>query len=100
MNSQYEIYQAAATLAAENKTPTVALLKAKLPKSIPLAHIIKGLQYWQSNPTPPEQKVKENEPKEFVDKNTAIYIKQQIQQAISPLKLQIEELQNKINQLK
>lgn len=49
-----EIHQIACQLAAENKTPSVALIKSKLSSKIPLAGVIKGLQYWQSNPEPQE----------------------------------------------
>ena len=37
-------------IAKEGKTPNTAMLKARLPKNVPLPAIIQGLKLWQENP--------------------------------------------------
>ena len=37
-------------IAQEGKTPNTAMIKARLPKNIPLPAIIQGLKLWQDNP--------------------------------------------------
>ncbi|MCD9515822.1 hypothetical protein [Photobacterium carnosum] len=44
-----EIEQAIASLVAENKQPSIALIKARLTTSLPIPVIIKALQAWQKN---------------------------------------------------
>lgn len=99
MSSNYEIHQIAIALAAENKTPTVALIKARLTSSLPLAAIIKGLQYWQRNPEP----LQEPAPKKKVASTDSAIAAEQVQQAINkavaPLLAEIEILKKRIDKL-
>ena len=99
MSSNYEIQQIAIALAAEHKTPTVALIKARLTSSIPLAAIIKGLQYWHRNPEP----LKEPAPNKNAQKSKAALGSAQVQQAIkmaiTPLLVEIEMLKKRIEKL-
>ncbi|WNC73731.1 hypothetical protein RGQ13_06990 [Thalassotalea psychrophila] len=100
MSSDHEIYQIAAQLAAENKTPTVALIKARLSQSLPLARVIKGLQTWQNNPkiaetSKPEIKIQKNSnEKPFTLTDVELLIKQ----AIAPLQAEIELLKAKLSE--
>ncbi|KGJ90549.1 hypothetical protein [Thalassotalea sp. ND16A] len=100
MNQNHEIYQIAAALAAEHKTPSVALIKARLSQSLPLAQIIKGLQIWQSNPaiadtsTAPDIKPKTD--KTTGDVLTKAEVEQLISQAIAPLVAEIHLLKARL----
>ncbi|WNC67201.1 hypothetical protein RI845_11805 [Thalassotalea nanhaiensis] len=99
MSSDHEIYQIAAQLAAENKTPTVALIKARLTQSLPLAKVIKGLQSWQNNPKIAETSTPEVKTPRKADENTLTLaeVESLIEQAITPLKAEIERLKAKIS---
>ncbi|KJF85196.1 hypothetical protein [Photobacterium phosphoreum] len=44
-----EIEQAIASLVADNKQPSIALIKARLTTPLPIPVIIKALQAWQKN---------------------------------------------------
>lgn len=101
MSSDHEIYQIAAQLAAENKTPTVALIKARLSQSLPLAKVIKGLQTWQNNPkiaetSKPEVKKTKTDNKSSL---TMADVERLINQAIAPLQAEIKELKAKLTEL-
>ena len=37
-------------IAKEGKTPNTAMIKARLPKNVPLPNIIQGLKLWHENP--------------------------------------------------
>lgn len=97
MNANQEIHQVACQLAAENKTPSVALIKSKLSSKIPLAGIIKGLQYWQSNPEPLKIIASVEKPapadKGFV---TVAEMELAIKNAISPLVAEIALLKSQL----
>ncbi|WP_371372681.1 hypothetical protein [Thalassotalea aquiviva] len=100
MSTEYEILKAAANLAKENKKPTVALLKSRLPNSTPLALIIKGLQQWQANPRLPErEETKQNSAKSKSKTEIESLIEQKIAQSIAPLKQKIIELENELKRL-
>ncbi|TRX57067.1 hypothetical protein [Thalassomonas sp. M1454] len=98
MNANQEIHRIACQLAAENKTPSVALIKAKLSNNTPLAAIIKGLQYWQNNPEP--QKIDTPKEKPVVeDKSGFVTVAQMelaIKNAISPLQAEIASLKQQL----
>ncbi|WOH38737.1 hypothetical protein RI844_05845 [Thalassotalea fonticola] len=101
MSSDHEIYQIAAQLAAEDKTPTVALIKARLTQSLPLARVIKGLQAWQNNPkiaetSKPEVKRQKTDNKRSLTEAEVVGL---IKQAIAPLQVEIEELKAKLTKL-
>lgn len=100
MSSEHEIYQIAAQLAAENKTPTVALIKARLSQSLPLARVIKGLQTWQNNPKIAETSKPEVKIQNRSNENTLTItdVELLIKQAIAPLQLEIERLKAKLSE--
>lgn len=100
MSSNHEIYQIAAQLAAENKTPTVALIKARLSNSLPLAQVIKGLQAWQNNPKLAEISKQEIKVQKVAHESTITMtqVEELIRQAIAPLQLEIEQLKAKLSE--
>lgn len=95
MNANQEIHQIACQIAAKNKTPSVALIKAKLSSKLPLAVIIKGLQYWQNNPEPQKitTPIKKAEVTE-TDFVTVTEMELAIKNAISPLLAEIALLKS------
>ncbi len=99
MSIDHQIYQVAAKIAAKGKTPTVALIKAGMPKGTPLAKLISGLQYWQNNPTAPEPIEEATEENSGMDVALANYIDQQISAAIKPLQQKISELEKQLEQM-
>ena len=99
MSSNYEIQQIAIALAAEHKTPTVALIKARLTSSMPLAVIIKGLQYWQRNPEPLKEPTPKINGQKSKDALGSEQVQQAIKMAITPLLVEIEMLKKRINKL-
>ena len=89
-------------IAKEGKVPTTALIKARLPKNIPLPTIIQGLKIWASNPDkviniPTEITPSENEEN---TKSTDALIDAKIKQAIAPLAKQIDILTKQLIDLK
>ena len=104
--SDQEIYQIASRLAAENKVPSTALIKARLSKSLPLAQIIKGLQRWQANPSLGEEVINE-EPNKDLENHLAInvsddiqaYVESKIAHAVAPLEEKIKALEAKLANL-
>lgn len=101
MNTDQQIYQVAAQLLAENKTPTVALIRARLPANVPLAIVIKGLQVWQKNPDiAPMTAPIDIENKADSTAITQETIRQLITEAVTPLQQQIIALKAEITILK
>ncbi len=95
MSTEYEIYQIAATIAAQNKTPTVALIKSRLTTSVPLTQIIKGLQSWKNNPVPPEKPVETlvaMQPIQLADAQ----LEAAISKAVAPLIAEIASLKKRL----
>lgn len=85
-------------IAKEGKQPNTALIKARLPKNVPLPAIIQGLKMWMNDPdkvinTPTEVTAGENS-----DSSTTIetLIDTKINQAIKPLIEQIELLNKQL----
>lgn len=90
-------------LCKEGKTPTTALLKARLPKDISLPKLIKGLKMWKENPdqelnTPLLSKLN-NKTDKMPDTSINDLIDSKIKQAIAPLLSQINLLQSEVNHL-
>ena len=102
MNHQQEIHRAACQLAAENKTPSVALIKAKLSTNAPLAMIIKGVKYWQSNPEPLKDVVetRKETKKPVLSEELLVEIQKAVNVAVAPLQKEIEQLKEILNQSK
>ncbi|ABM02674.1 conserved hypothetical protein [Psychromonas ingrahamii 37] len=89
-------------IAKEGKQPNTALIKARLPKNVPLPTIIQGLKMWINDPhkvinIPTEVTASEN-----LDSNTTIetLIDTKINQAIAPLIKQVELLTKQLVDLK
>lgn len=91
-------------LAKEGKIPNTALIKARLPKNVPLPAIIAGLKMWASNPdkeinVPTEPALT---PSIKTDDSSSIdaLLDIKINQAIAPLASEIESLKQQLNALK
>lgn len=101
MSIDQQIYQIAAKLSAENKTPTVALIRARLPTNVPLARVIKGLQVFQSNPEIASMPAPEVESQHRGSNElTQAVIEQLITLAVTPLKAEINHLKREVELLK
>ncbi|MDN3652595.1 hypothetical protein QWY77_07440 [Thalassotalea ponticola] len=98
MDTLQQIYQACSALQKQNKTPSVALLKARLAAGTPLAVIIKGLQAWQKNPALGD--VALDPRKEQTTDATQDPLDKRISEAIRPLQQQIDALSKQIDELK
>ena len=94
-------------IAKEGKTPNTAMIKARLPKNVPLPAIIQGLKMWQDNPnkqidSPTEPALISNNKSEQGSfdllLNTAIESK--IIELIAPLQAEIKQLKTEIKSLK
>ncbi len=88
-------------IAREGKVPTTALIKARLPKNVPLPVIIQGLKMWNDNPDkvidiPAEIAPENGENQKGID----ALIDEKIARAISPLTKQINMLKNQLIDLK
>ncbi|MGB5447149.1 MAG: hypothetical protein WBM99_16800 [Psychromonas sp.] len=88
-------------IAKEGKIPSTALIKARLPKNLPLPVIIQGLKMWNDNPdkaisTPAEIAPESDEQ----HKNIDALIDAKIAQAIAPLVRQMDLLTNQLIDLK
>ncbi|MEI6897157.1 MAG: hypothetical protein V5786_06695 [Psychromonas sp.] len=90
-------------LAKEGKIPNTAMVKARLPKNIPLPTIIQGLKLWQKHPNkdikiPTEPALIANEKIEMGSFDALLEIK--ITTMLAPLKAEIEQLKAEINTIK
>jgi hypothetical protein len=90
-------------IAKEGKIPNTAMVKARLPKNIPLPTIIQGLKLWQENPNkeiqiPTEPALIANEKVENGSFDALLEAK--ITTMLAPLKAEIEQLKAEINTLK
>jgi hypothetical protein len=94
-------------IAKEGKTPNTAMIKARLPKNIPLPNIIQGLKLWQENPnkeiigaTEPALIANEKIEQGSFDKLLAATIDSKIQTLTAPLKDEIQQLKANLKALK
>jgi uncharacterized small protein (DUF1192 family) len=90
-------------IAKEGKTPNTALIKARLPKNVPLPTIIQGLKMWQENPNkqidiPTEPPLINNTAAEIGSLDQLLAAK--IEQQLAPLREQIAQLKAELNTLK
>lgn len=90
-------------IAQEGKTPNTAMIKARLPKNVPLPAIIQGLKMWQDNPnkqinTPTEPALINNAKPESASFDLLLEAK--IAQQLAPLIDEIKQLKAEINALK
>lgn len=89
-------------IAKEGKQPNTALIKARLPKNVPLPAIIRGLKMWMNDPDKVINMPTEVPASENLDSSTAIdtLIDTKINQAIAPLIKQIAMLSKQLVDLK
>lgn len=90
-------------LAKEGKVPNTALIKARLPKNIPLPAIIAGLKVWASNPNkqinvPTEPALMASTKADSTNSFDAL-LETKINQAVAPLTAEIESLKQQLNVL-
>ena len=102
-------------IAKEGKTPNTAMIKARLPKNVPLPSIIQGLKLWKDNPN--KEIIGATEPALIANAKTEIgsfdtllemildakietKIEIKIQSLITPLKDEIEQLKAELKALK
>ncbi|WP_022942443.1 hypothetical protein [Psychromonas hadalis] len=95
-------------IAKEGKTPNIAMIKARLPKNIPLPIIIQGLKLWLDNPNkeinvPTEPALMANEKTETTGSFDALLsakIEAKIEILLAPLKDEIKQLRAELKTLK
>jgi hypothetical protein len=87
-----EITIIANQLANQGKKPTVALVKTRLSKSVPLPQIINALKTWQHNPENTVLSVQNNKEINENKTSTSADIEQAIDQAIAPLRNELAEI--------
>jgi len=95
-----EILILANQIANKGNKPTVALVKAKLNKKVPLPIIISTLRSWQHEPSfisLPEKKLDITEPSN--PSNTATPFEQELHDELTEMKKEISELKNLVKQL-
>ena len=90
-------------IAKEGKTPNTAMIKARLPKNIPLPTIIQGLKLWQDNPN--KEIEAPTEPALIANTKTEngsfdILLESKITEMLAPLKSEIEQLKAELKTLK
>lgn len=85
-------------IAKEGKQPNIALIKARLPKNVPLPAIIQGLKIWMNDPDKTINTPTEVIASERLDSDTLIDIK--INQALAPLIKQVDMLSKQLVDLK
>ncbi len=86
-------------LSKEGKVPSTALIKARLPKDVPLPLIIQGLKAWKDNPQQEISSPTEAPPACTGDKNSGSFdalLNAKINQALTPLIAQIDALKTEI----
>jgi anti-sigma factor ChrR (cupin superfamily) len=93
-----EILAIANQLANQGKKPTVALIKTRLSQPVPLPQLITTLKNWQHEPDFTEvNPVKTLEADEVQEQNEELV--EIVNQAIAPLKAEINALKSLIEQL-
>jgi len=93
-----EITIIANQLANEGKTPSVALVKAKLTHTVPLPKIIGVLKVWQHDPTFIKLPSTNNlNSKQTVQEN--LTEDKTIELALNPIKKELSEIKELLNQL-
>jgi len=87
-------------LSREGKVPTTALVKARLPKNVPLPVIIQGLKVWKENPQKEISAPTESALTADIDNENSgsldALLDARIKQALTPLITQIDKLKAEI----
>lgn len=97
-----QIILIAQQLSQEGKTPNIALIKARLPKNVPLPAIIEGLKLWQKNPQQSikaqlDEKSTESK-KPSANSELEALIEAKLAQALAPLHAEIKALKMALSQ--
>lgn len=90
-------------IAQEGKTPNTAMIKARLPKNVPLPMIIQGLKMWQDNPNKKISKPTEPALINNVNAEGGSFdqlLEAKIAQHLAPLKDEIIQLKAELKTLK
>lgn len=90
-------------IAQQGKTPNTAMIKARLPKNVPLPEIIQGLKRWQADPNknidrPTEPALINNTKSENISFDRLLELK--INEMLLPLKNEIKQLKTELKILK
>jgi len=95
-----EILILANQIANKGNKPTVALIKTKLNKKVPLPVIISTLKVWQHEPSFISLPEKKRDISESTNKaNTVTPFEQELQKELTDMKKEISELKNLVKQL-
>lgn len=91
-------------IAREDKIPNIAMIKARLPKNIPLPTIIQGFKLWQDNPNkeinvPTEPALMANTKTEANGSFDAL-LNAKIELMLAPLRDEIKQLRVELKTLK
>ena len=102
MNNIDEINAIANEIANNKQKPTVALVKAKLSGNVPLPKIIATLKSWQHQPEFTRKSLLVKDVKETTSNESPVddSIKAEIENAIAPLRIEIDKLKKEIALLK
>jgi len=96
-----EITIIANKLANQGKKPSVALVKTRLRKSVPLPTIISILRSWKHDPNVIEMPIESNDAETEKKNLTSISseIEKAIKHALQPIEVELEELKALVNEL-
>ena len=104
MSKLETIHAIANELAAAGKTPSVAMVKAKLSSSVPLPQIINALKCWQYSE--PSSAVKEattpstDTPEQTEEQLLEVLIDKAISQALAPVMAKLDRIEALLEQQK
>lgn len=97
-----EIFKIANQLQAQGQTPTTALVKARLTKSVPIPMIISALQRWKQNPDKfktvsqeTENTASENPPQALTQEQQIV----ELQEQVALLQRQVSQLARRLSLL-
>lgn len=93
-----EIYRIANALAAEGKTPSVALIKNRLTEKVSMPTLIGALQRWKQDPTHSPVKVSEL-PETPPVPAAFLALLQPLQQEVAQLRQEVEALRRQVERL-
>ncbi|WP_354623429.1 hypothetical protein [Psychromonas sp. MME2] len=98
-----QILLIAEQISQQGKVPNVAMIKARLPKNVPLPLIIEGLRMWQKNPqqafNEENNASQEASPQSTVSRELEALLEEKIEQALMPLRDEINRLKIALTEL-
>lgn len=90
--SQQQLLHICQQLAAEGKTPSVALVRARMTNKEPMQAVIKAVQLWKQNPEmklPPMAKPEEQQPSQSLEQRVE-QLEKQVAELKQALQIQLE----------